>query len=175
MKKIYTSLLLIGFLSACSSQTTKPDSKADTGTAGGNTSPAPAATTGAAGGVNTTLNPLQDPNNVLSKRSIYFDYDSYSVKDEYKSLVLAHAAYLRSNANARVLLQGNTDERGSREYNLALGQRRADSVKSILTLSGVKEAQVESVSLGEEKPRATGHDESAYAENRRTDIRYQGE
>lgn len=174
MKKLYTSLLLVGFLSACSSQTTKPDAKSDAGANSGSNTP-PAATTGSANAGSTTLNPLQDPNNILSKRSVYFDYDSYSVKDEYKSLVLAHAAYLRSNANARVLLQGNTDERGSREYNLALGQRRADSVKSILTLSGVKEAQVESVSLGEEKPRATGQDESAYAENRRTDIRYQGE
>ena len=174
MRKLYSSLLLVGFLSACSSQTTKPDTKADAGTNNGSNTP-PAATTGSVNAASTTLNPLQDPNNILSKRSVYFDYDSYSVKDEYKSLVLAHSAYLRSNANARVLLQGNTDERGSREYNLALGQRRADSVKSILTLSGVKEAQVESVSLGEEKPRATGQDESAYAENRRTDIRYQGE
>jgi peptidoglycan-associated lipoprotein len=122
-----------------------------------------------------TLNPLTDPNNILSKRSVYFDFDSYVVKDEYRSLVQAHAQYLRDNGNARVLLQGNTDERGSREYNLALGQRRADAVRHAITLSGAKESQIESVSLGEEKPRATGHDESSWAENRRTDIRYQGE
>lgn len=121
------------------------------------------------------MNPLQDPNNILSRRSVYYGFDSYSVASEYRDLVLAHAAYLRDNSSARVLLQGNTDERGSREYNLALGQRRADSVKSIMLLSGVRDEQVESVSLGEEKPRALGSDESSWAENRRTDILYQGE
>ena len=121
------------------------------------------------------LNPLTDPNSVLSKRSVYFDFDSYSVKDEYRSLVQAHAQYLRDNGSARTLLQGNTDERGSREYNLALGQRRADSVKNAMTLSGARESQIESVSLGEEKPRGLGHDEASWAENRRVDIRYQGE
>lgn len=121
------------------------------------------------------MNPLQDPNNILSQRSIYFDFDSYMVKSDYRNLVLAHAAYLRDNANAQVLLQGNTDERGSREYNLALGQRRANSVRDILLLSGARDQQVEAVSLGEEKPRALGDDESSWAENRRTDILYQGE
>jgi len=121
------------------------------------------------------MNPLQDPNNILSRRSVYYGFDSYSVTSEYRDLVLAHAAYLRDNSGARVLLQGNTDERGSREYNLALGQRRADSVKSIMLLSGVRDDQVESVSLGEEKPRALGSDESSWSENRRTDILHQGE
>ena len=111
----------------------------------------------------------------MSRRSVYFDFDSYTVKSEYRDLVLAHAAYLRDNTNAQVLLQGNTDERGSREYNLALGQRRANSVKDILLLSGARDQQVEAVSLGEEKPRAMGSDESSWAENRRTDILYQGE
>ena len=162
MKKVL-SVLLIGLLSACASQTTQPTT--DSGSAGA---------AGAAGSA-AALNPLRDPNNILSKRSVYFDYDSYSVKDQYKSLVLAHAQYLRDNANAKVVLEGNADERGSREYNLALGQRRADSVRSVMTLSGAKEAQIESVSLGEEKPRASGQNEAAWAENRRTDIRYQGE
>ncbi len=121
------------------------------------------------------MNPLQDPNNILSRRSVYYGFDSYSVTSEYRDLVLAHAAYLRDNSGAQVLLQGNTDDRGSREYNLALGQRRADSVKSIMLLSGAKDGQVESVSLGEEKPRAMGSDESSWAENRRADILYQGE
>lgn len=121
------------------------------------------------------LNPLQDPNNILSRRSVYFDFDSYTVKREYRDLVLAHAAYLRDNPNAQVLLQGNTDERGSREYNLALGQRRANAVKNIMLLSGARDQQIEAVSLGEEKPRALGSDEASWAENRRTDILYQGE
>ena len=97
------------------------------------------------------------------------------MKNEYRATVQAHAQYLRDNAAAKVLLQGNADERGSREYNLALGQKRADSVRSAMTLSGAKDSQIEAVSLGEEKPRATGHDEASWAENRRTDIRYQGE
>ncbi len=115
---------------------------------------------------------LTDPKSKLSQRSIYFDLDKYDVKDEYKDLVAAHAKYLVANKGFKVLLQGNTDERGSREYNLSLGQKRAEAVKRSLTLLGVKEDQIESVSLGEEKPKNAGHDESAWAENRRADILY---
>lgn len=118
---------------------------------------------------------LRDPNSILSKRSIYFDFDSFSIKDEAKPLVEAHAKFLREHPELKVLIQGNTDERGSREYNLALGQKRADAVKKALVLLGAKDAQIESVSLGEEKPKNAGHDESAYAENRRGDILYSGE
>lgn len=130
---------------------------------------------GSAGTGGFGLNPLQDPNSILSRRSVYFDFDSYVVKGEYRELVLAHATYLRDRPDAQVLLQGNTDDRGSREYNLALGQRRANSVRDILLLSGARDQQVEAVSLGEEKPRALGDDEASWAENRRTDILYQGE
>ncbi len=164
MKKVI-SVLLIGLLSACASQTTQPTAE----TGGAATATAKAVT-------DPNLNPaLKDPNNILSKRSVYYDYDSFVVKNEYRPMVQAHAQYLRDNAGARVLLQGNADERGSREYNLALGQKRADSVKNAMTLSGAKDSQIEAVSLGEEKPRATRHDEASWAENRRTDIRYQGE
>lgn len=171
MKKLL-SVLMIGLLSACAGQTTQPGAAVEERTIKDNK-------VVDKGGVpelaQPTLSPLKDPSNVLSKRSVYYDYDSYVVKDEYKPLVLSHAKYLREHASAKVLLQGNTDERGSREYNLALGQRRAESVKSMMTLSGAKEAQVEAVSLGEEKQRATGQDEASWAENRRTDILYQGE
>lgn len=115
---------------------------------------------------------LTDPKSVLSQRSIYFDLDKYEVKDEYKDLVASHAKYLSANKGFKVLLQGNTDERGSREYNLALGQKRAEAVKRSLSLLGVREEQIESVSLGEEKPKNPGHDESAWSENRRADILY---
>lgn len=121
------------------------------------------------------LTELTDPKSILSKRSIYFDYDKYDIKPEFKELVSAHAKYLSSHKEAKVLIQGNTDERGSREYNLALGQKRADAVKKGLVLVGAKEEQVESVSLGEEKPKADGHDEAAWAQNRRGDILYGGE
>ncbi|HUJ88135.1 MAG TPA: peptidoglycan-associated lipoprotein Pal [Burkholderiales bacterium] len=120
-------------------------------------------------------NPLTDPSNILSKRSIYYDFDKFDVKDEYKPMIEAHAAYLRNHPDAKVLIQGNTDERGSREYNVALGQRRADGVKKLLLLLGAKQDQVEAVSLGEEKPKAQGTSEEAYAQNRRCDILYKGE
>ncbi len=120
-----------------------------------------------------SVDPLNDPQGVLAKRSVYFDYDSYVVKDEFKSLVEAHAKYLVGNKARKILIQGNTDERGGREYNLALGQKRAEAVHKALALLGVPEAQVEAVSLGKEKPKATGSDEASWAENRRSDIVYQ--
>ena len=118
---------------------------------------------------------LTDPKSILSKRSIYFDLDRYDVKADYKDLVTAHAKFLANNRQFTVLIQGNTDERGSREYNLALGQKRADVVKQALMLLGAKESQIESVSLGEEKPRCEDRTENCYAENRRGDMLYTGE
>ena len=120
-------------------------------------------------------NPLTDPGSILSKRSILFDYDSFVVKDEYKPLVTAHARYLQSNPSARMRVEGHADERGSREYNIALGQRRSNAVKSMLQLLGARADQIESVSLGEEKPRCSDHTESCWAQNRRGDMAYQGE
>lgn len=119
--------------------------------------------------------PHNDPGNILSRRSIYYDLDQYTVKDQYRELVEAHAKYLRANPQLKMLLQGHTDERGSREYNIGLGQRRSDGLKKMLVLLGVREDQVESVSLGEEKPADAGHDEAAWSKNRRSDILYSGE
>lgn len=118
------------------------------------------------------VDPLMDPNSPLAKRSVFFDFDSFVVKPEFQSLVEAHGKYLTSNKERKIVIEGNADERGSREYNLALGQKRADAVKSRLRLLGVADAQVETVSFGEEKPRANGHDESAWSQNRRADIVY---
>lgn len=122
-----------------------------------------------------TANPLKDPGSILSKRSVYFDYDSSTVKEEDKSLIGAHAKFLTDNRNRKITVQGHTDERGSREYNIGLGQRRADSVKKIMMLLGVTDSQIETVSFGEEKPAVQGSDESAYSKNRRGDIVYDGE
>ena len=127
---------------------------------------------GAGGGVPAEL---RDPNNILSKRSIYFDFDSFVVREEFKPVVEAHAKFLTRYRNTKMTIQGNTDERGSREYNIALGQKRADAVKRMLVLLGATEVQVETVSFGKEKPKNAGHDESAWAENRRDDILYVGE
>lgn len=118
------------------------------------------------------VDPLNDPNSPLAKRSIYFDFDSYSVKDEYQALMQQHAQYLKSHPQRHVLIQGNTDERGTSEYNLALGQRRSQAVMSGLETLGVQASQLEAVSLGKEKPVALGHDEDSWAQNRRADLVY---
>jgi peptidoglycan-associated lipoprotein len=118
------------------------------------------------------LDPLDDPANPLSKRSIFFDFDSFVVKPEFQGVVETHGKFLVANPSRRVTIEGHADERGSREYNLALGQKRAEAVKARLRLIGVAETQIETVSFGEEKPRASGHDEAAWAENRRADLNY---
>ena len=121
-------------------------------------------------------NPLTDPTSPLSKRSVYFDFDSNAVKDEYRGLVQAHSRYMTTDKrDSRIRIEGNCDERGSREYNLALGQRRAEAVKKVMTVLGVQDGRIETVSFGEEKPQSQGHDESAWAQNRRADIKYSGE
>lgn len=120
-----------------------------------------------------STDPLNDPKGILAKRSVYFDYDSFIVKDEFKPVVEAHARYLTANKGRKIVIQGNTDERGGREYNLALGQKRAEAVRKTMNLLGVSDQQMEAVSFGKEKPKATGNDEAAWAENRRADIVYQ--
>ena len=115
---------------------------------------------------------LKDPRSPLSKRSVYFDYDSYVVKDEFQALLAAHGKFLVANPKMKMLIQGNADERGSREYNLALGQKRAEAVRRALTLVGATDAQIEAVSFGEESPAVAGSSEDAYARNRRVELRY---
>ena len=180
MKKIIFAAVVAAFLAGCAStpteapvedksSSTDPTATASTGASTSGTS------TAGIGGTATGANPLKDPNNILSKRSIYFEFDSFAVSEQYKPIIEAHAKYLAANRNARVALQGHADERGSREYNIALGQKRADAVKRMMTLLGVQETIVETVSFGEEKPKNSGHDEASWAENRRVDIVYAGE
>lgn len=118
---------------------------------------------------------LKNPASPLSQRRILFDFDSAAIRDEYRTLLEAHARFMKQEKSAKVILQGHADERGSREYNLALGQRRAESVYKAMNLLGVPEEQMEAVSLGEEKPVAEGHDEEAWKQNRRAEILYVGE
>ncbi|MFM7523737.1 MAG: peptidoglycan-associated lipoprotein Pal [Betaproteobacteria bacterium] len=120
----------------------------------------------------SAVDPVNDPSNILSKRSIYFDYDQYTVKEEYRSLVEAHGKFLASNPDRKVIIQGNTDERGGSEYNLALGQKRAEAVRRAMALAGARDSQMEAISFGKEKPKASGSDEAAWMENRRADIVY---
>lgn len=119
-----------------------------------------------------SVDPLNDPKGVLANRSVYFDYDSYVVRDDGQAVVQNHSGFLNKNKDRKILIQGNTDERGGTEYNLALGQKRAEAVRKSMAALGVAESQMEAVSLGEEKPKATGSTEAAWAENRRADIVY---
>jgi|SRR5436190_1427115 peptidoglycan-associated lipoprotein len=105
-------------------------------------------------------------------RIIYFDYDSYVIKPEFQNLIEAHARFLKANNGRKVAIEGHTDERGGREYNLALGQRRAEAVRRSLGLLGIPDTQVEAVSFGKEKPAAPGSDEASWAQNRRAEIVY---
>ena len=120
--------------------------------------------------LNATQGTVQGPVGVA--RIIYFDFDSYTVKPEFQSVLDAHARFLKSHTATRVTLEGNTDERGGREYNLALGQKRADAVRRALGLLGVPESQMEAVSFGKEKPAVQGSSEDAYAKNRRVELTY---
>ena len=170
----FIAVVLAGCQSTPTQESAPVEDKSATATTPGGASTGGTSSTGVSG-TSGTSNPLRDPNNILSKRSVYFDFDSYVVRDEFKPLVEAHGRYLQSNRNARMTIQGNADERGSHEYNLALGQRRADSVKRMMTLLGATDTQIETVSFGKEKPRNAGHDEVAWAENRRDDMVYAGE
>ena len=116
--------------------------------------------------------PLNDPSSLLAKRVIYYPTDVDTISEQDKLIVQAHAEYMAKRPNLTVRLEGNADERGSSEYNLALGQRRADGVKKMLLMGGVREGQIESVSYGEEKPKGRTHDESSWSQNRRTDLNY---
>ena len=118
---------------------------------------------------------LRDPNNILSKRSIYFDYDKDVVKAEYKDLLAAHAKYVASHPKAKMTLTGNTDDRGSREYNVSLGQKRSVSVKKSMNILGAQDAQIETVSFGEERADTNCKDDACYGKDRRVDISYEKE
>ena len=184
--KLLSSLLLALVLSACKStpMNTKPVAVEDkspaqtTQSAGNNTGADTSAVKEVAIDGNATdsaNNPLKDPNNILSKRNIYFDFDRDTVKDEFRPMLEAHAKYLLAHGAAKVILQGNTDARGTREYNLSLGQRRSVAVKKSLNLLGVQDAQIETVSYGEEKADENCADESCYKTSRRVDVVYENE
>lgn len=181
MKRLL-SLLFFCFLAACSSQALKTaapveDKMPPAAQAQEELAPqiGAEAETASATVNSVESNPLTDPNNVLSKRSVYFDFDKYNIKPEFSELIAAHAKYLVQHPEVNMTLEGNADERGSREYNLSLGQKRAVSVKQALNVLGVSDTQLETISFGEEKPAAAGHDETAWKLNRRTDIKYPGE
>jgi peptidoglycan-associated lipoprotein len=126
----------------------------------------------AAAGANSEDEIAGPQGGVLAKRIIYFDFDSAEIKGEGTDIVAAHAKYLSSNPNTRVRLEGHTDDRGSREYNIGLGERRAQAVRRALLLQGAADGQLSTVSYGAERPAVAGHDEAAWAKNRRVEILY---
>jgi peptidoglycan-associated lipoprotein len=176
MKNIVLYIVIAAAAAACASKETR-----DTGPAVTDRSSAVPSTSASSGASSTQR---QTPSQAvtgsvdgreLAKRSVYFDFDSNSVSDQYRGLVTAHSRNMTDKRDTRMRIEGNCDERGSREYNLALGQRRAEAVKKLITVLGVSDGRIETTSYGEEKPVAQGHDESAWAQNRRADIKYAGE
>ena len=169
MKNATWIFLLAGLLAACASESPKeaPKQPASATTV---QQPVAAAPSPAAPLI---TDPLNDPNSILARRSTYYPFDVSVVQQDDLALVAAHAKYLSEHTDRKVRLEGNCDERGSAEYNLGLGQRRADGVKKLLMAGGAKESQIESVSYGKERPKLTCHAERCWKENRRTDIVYQ--
>jgi peptidoglycan-associated lipoprotein len=179
---LLVSVLLAATLAACSNTAVKEKPAApvvDSSKSSQTTQPSAAsrddgASTAPAVQTEMSVNPLKDPNNILSKRSIFFDFDKDEIKAEYRSLVEAHAKYLVANPNAKVIFQGNADARGSREYNLSLGQRRSVAVKKAVNVLGAQDKQIETVSYGEEKAKEC-KDEACYQQDRRVEIVYENE
>jgi peptidoglycan-associated lipoprotein len=170
MKKLVISIVLVNLLAACASE--KPKEPVAAAPAAAVVAPVEVKEAVAVAPAPVVVDPLNDPANILSKRSVYYPLDVDVVQDSDKPIVVAHAKYLSEHPDRKVRLEGNADERGSNEYNLALGQRRADGVKKMLVLGGAKAGQIETISNGEEKPKAAGHDEASWSQNRRTDLIY---
>ena len=154
------SIVSVALLSACSS--TKLDSNVSDATASSSVS-----------SVASVVADHLNPNSAISKeRSVYFGFDQFDIKADQAGVVERQGKYLAANGALKVRVEGHADERGGREYNLALGQKRAEAVVRGLKAYGVKDSQAEPVSFGSEKPQAAGHDEAAWAQNRRADVAY---
>jgi peptidoglycan-associated lipoprotein len=172
----FAALAIAAGLSGCATTAEDPQSTSATSPSSSSSSPSSTGTAARSGvGPGTAVPPTRSgtgSGNVSPdlKRSVYFEFDKYDVKPEYRALVEANARWLKANPKARLVVEGNADEQGSREYNLALGQKRAESVSKMMTLLGVRAEQVEAISYGEERPRTDGHDEKAWSQNRRSDF-----
>ena len=172
MKNLVIVVVLATFLVACASK--KPVTPAD-GSAPEKAAETASSTDSSSSPTSTPtvgVDPLNDPQSLLATRSLYYPLDGYAVQAADEETVQEHAKYLAANPGRKIRVEGNADERGSTEYNLALGQRRADGVKKMLVLGGAKSSQIETASYGEEKPKAEGHGEAAWSQNRRADLNY---
>jgi len=177
MRKGLNSVLLLIFsvalLAGCegTTGTTKDDSSV-TSSGTGSSSSDSATTSAAVSGSAWAGHPLDDPNSLLTKRTVYFEFDESIILEQDRPILEAHAQYLSQNPSAAITLEGHTDERGTREYNLALGERRSITVRQYMSLLGGSGQQLRTLSYGEERPAATGHNEEAWALNRRVEIIY---
>jgi peptidoglycan-associated lipoprotein len=182
MKRKLLALTLVALLAGCGSSVKLDDVPVEdksgtnvTAEGSGGTAGSQSGTGVGAGNV-TPLDVTRDSQNMAGPagagRIVYFDYDSFVIKPEYQSVIDAHARWLKANASRKAVIEGHTDERGGREYNLALGQKRSEAVRRALGLLGVPDNQVDPVSFGKEKPADPGHDEAAFAKNRRAEIAY---
>ena len=191
MKNLFAAIAAVGVLAGCSSVKLDNDVPVETrtptatgsssasgaggavaGAGAGGTAGAAGATGGAGQSKVTPVEVTRETTSAASNlpRVVYFDFDSYAVKDEYRPAIEAHAKVLSTDRKKHLAIEGHTDERGGREYNLALGQQRAESVAKALTLLGATDTQVEAVSFGKERPAVQGNDEAAWAKNRRADL-----
>jgi peptidoglycan-associated lipoprotein len=177
-KRVFLAFALAAALAGCASGVKLDDVPVED-RAGRNVAPDAGALPRGGGGGQSQVVPVQADTGSANQsgpasvaRVLYFDYDSYAIKPEFQSAIESHARFLKQNSARHVVIEGHTDERGGREYNLALGQRRSEAVRRALELLGVRDSQVEAVSFGKEKPAAQGNDESAYALNRRAEIAY---
>ncbi len=175
-KKILFSVLVGAFVLSAGCSSTG-DTKGDDGAAvedrsSGSTATDDASSTGLPSAGTFQGDPLDNPASPLSTRTIYFEYDSSEISQEFQNIILAHGQYLGGHQGVSITLEGHTDERGSREYNIGLGERRAQAVRRLLLFQGAADQQVQVVSYGEENPAQEGHDEQSYSRNRRVEILY---
>jgi len=168
MKTTFASFA-IAVLAGCASQSTPESSPAPAPAPSANAS-TPSVRSSSSASISGT--PTRTSYAMPAARSVYYEFDKAEIKSEGVKTIEANAQYLRAHPEVKVKVEGNADERGSREYNLALGQRRADAVSKRMAILGIPTDRIEAVSFGKEKPKVTGHDESAWSENRRSDIVY---
>ena len=170
MKKLILSIVLVNLLAACASEPPKEEVSEAAPVEAAEPAPAPVAETAA---VEPAPAPAAEETVAMPEaKSVHFPFDVDALQPEDMGTIQAHGAYLSKNPNARVRVDGNCDERGSSEYNLGLGQRRANNTKKALVVAGASASQIETVSFGEEKPMCAEHNEACWAQNRRADINY---
>lgn len=171
-KRLSLALAVVALMAGCSSGVKLDDSANKDGALTSNGAGAGGAGQSGVAGVDLSGSAANGQGPVGVSRIVYFDFDSYSIKADAQAQIEAHARFMKEGANRKVVIEGHTDERGGREYNLALGQKRAEAVRRALGVLGVNDSQMEAVSFGKEKPAATGNTEDAFAQNRRAELSY---